>query len=263
MFSLPPGQPYPLVTIVTATYNSEKTIRDTLSSLATQDYPRLEHVIVDGLSTDNTLAIVREFPHVSRVISEKDKGIYDAMNKGINSSSGDIIGLLNSDDFYVSIDVISKVVEKMISANSDTLYADLVYVHPEQTQRIVRTWIAGDYREHKFLFGWMPPHPTFFVRRQVYESLGVFNISLRSAADYELMLRFLYKGKVTVSYLPQVIVRMRAGGMSNASFMNRIKANLEDREAWRVNQLRPYVFTTLLKPLRKLIQFVRKPNSVV
>ncbi|MBP6681570.1 MAG: glycosyltransferase, partial [Saprospiraceae bacterium] len=155
------------------------------------------------------------------------------------------------------------VVEKMISAKSDTLYADLVYVHPEQTQKIVRTWIAGKYQQRKFLFGWMPPHPTFFVRRHVYEHLGAFNISLRSAADYELMLRFLHKGKVTVSYLPQVIVRMRAGGMSNASISNRIKANLEDREAWRVNQLRPYFFTTILKPIRKLIQFVRKPNTVV
>lgn len=263
MFSLPSGQPYPLVTIVTATYNSEKTIRDTLNCVASQDYPRIEHVIVDGLSTDNTLAIVREFSHVSSIISEKDKGIYDAMNKGINSSSGDIIGLLNSDDFYVSPDVISKVVEKMIITKSDTLYADLVYVDSEQTHKIVRTWIAGVYQHRKFLFGWMPPHPTFFVRRHVYENLGVFNISLRSAADYELMLRFLYKGKITVSYLPQVIVRMRAGGMSNASFSNRIKANLEDREAWRVNQLRPYFFTTLLKPIRKLIQFVRKSNSVV
>ncbi len=263
MFSLPTGQPYPLVTIVTATFNSEKTIRDTLNSIASQDYPRIEHVIVDGLSTDTTLSIVREFPHVSRVISEKDKGIYDAMNKGIHSSAGDIIGLLNSDDFYVSNDVISKVVERMIATNSDSLYADLVYVHPEETNRILRTWIAGWYQQRKFLFGWMPPHPTFFVRCHVYEHLGVFNISLRSAADYELMLRFLYKGKITVSYLPKVIVKMRAGGMSNASFINRIKANLEDREAWRVNQLRPYFYTTLLKPLRKLIQFVRKPNSVV
>ncbi len=263
MFSIPPGQPYPLVTIVTATYNSERTIRDTLSSVALQDYPRIEHVIVDGLSTDNTLEIVRKFQHVSRIISEKDKGIYDAMNKGIKASAGDIIGLLNSDDFYVSNDVISKVVEKMIVEKSDTLYADLVYVHPDQTQKIIRTWIAGEYKERKFLFGWMPPHPTFFVRRQVYESHGIFNISLRSAADYELMLRLLYKGKISVSYLPQVIVKMRAGGMSNASFSNRIKANLEDREAWRVNQLRPYFYTTLLKPLRKLFQFVRKPNYVV
>ncbi len=263
MFSLPAGEPYPLVTIVTATYNSEKTIRDTLISVATQDYPRIEHVIVDGASKDTTLSIVRDYPHVSRIISEKDAGIYDAMNKGITGSSGDIIGLLNSDDFYVSADIISKVVDRMLQEKTDALYGDLVYVHPQETNKILRTWIADAYAPRKFLYGWMPPHPTFFVRRHVYERLGLFNINLRSAADYELMLRFLYKGKITVSYLPQVIVKMRAGGMSNASFSNRIKANLEDREAWRVNQLRPYFFTTLLKPLRKLIQFVRKPNSVV
>jgi len=263
MFSLPAGEPYPLVTIITAAYNSERTIRDTLTSVATQDYPRIEHVIVDGDSKDNTLSIVHEYPHVSRIISEKDKGIYDAMNKGIIFSAGDIIGILNSDDFYVSDEVISKVVERMLSEESDALYGDLVYVHPEQTRKIVRTWIAGKFNPRKFLFGWMPPHPTFFVRRHVYEKFGAFNITLRSAADYELMLRLLFKEKITVSYLPEVLVKMRAGGMSNVSLNNRIKANLEDREAWRVNQLQPYFYTTLLKPLRKLLQFVRKPNSVI
>ena len=261
MFSLPAGQPYPLVTIVTATYNSEKTIRDTLVSVASQDYPRIEHVIIDGLSKDKTLDIVREYPHVARIISEKDAGIYDAMNKGITASAGDIVGLLNSDDFYVSNAIISQVVERMLTAPSETLYGDLVYVHPDHTDRIVRTWIAGDCKPGKFLFGWMPPHPTFFVRREVYNRLGIFNIALKSAADYELMLRFLYKEKVSVSYLPKVLVKMRAGGMSNASVRNRIKANIEDREAWRVNQLRPYFFTSWLKPVRKLTQYIRKPDS--
>ena len=173
MFSLPAGEPYPLVTIVTATYNSEKTIRDTLISVASQDYPRIEHVIVDGASKDNTLSIVREYPHVSRIISEKDAGIYDAMNKGITSSAGDIIGLLNSDDFYVSHDVISKVVEKMLQEKTDALYGDLVYVHPTDTNRIFCVHGSPDaFHARKFLFGWMPPHPTFFVRRHVYEKLG-------------------------------------------------------------------------------------------
>src|SRR5688572_18805943 len=131
MFSLPAGQPYPLVTIVTATYNSEKTIRDTLASVASQDYPRIEHVIVDGQSNDGTLAIVKEYPHVSRIICEKDSGIYDAMNKGIMASVGDIINLLNSDDFFASNTVISQVVERMLTEQTDTLYGDLVYVHPE------------------------------------------------------------------------------------------------------------------------------------
>lgn len=260
MFSLPAGQPYPLITIVTATYNSEKTIRDTLASVASQDYPRIEHVIVDGLSSDNTLTIVNEYPHVSRIICEKDFGIYDAMNKGIIASAGDVIGLLNSDDFYVSNTIISQVVERMLTDQTETLYGDLVYVHPEHTNRVVRTWIAGECNPNKFLFGWMPPHPTFFVRSQVYNRFGFFNIALKSAADYELMLRFLFKEKVSVSYLPKVLVKMRAGGMSNLSILNRINANIEDRKAWRVNQLQPYFFTSWLKPIRKLTQYFRKPE---
>jgi glycosyltransferase involved in cell wall biosynthesis len=259
MLSIPPGQPYPLVTIVTATYNSEKTIRDTLVSVALQDYPRIEHVIVDGLSTDNTLSIVREYAHVAKIISEKDAGIYDAMNKGIKACTGDIIGILNSDDFYVSNAIISQVVERMLAEQTDTLYGDLVYVHPEHTNRITRTWIAGECKPNKFLFGWMPPHPTFFVRRNVYNRLGFFNIALKSAADYELMLRFLFKEKISASYLPKVLVKMRAGGVSNESLLNRINANIQDREAWRVNQLHPYFFTSWLKPIRKLTQYIRKP----
>ncbi len=254
---------WPKVSIVTATYNSAGTIRDTLTSVATQDYSAIEHIIVDGLSKDNTLSIVRDFPHVAKVISEKDSGIYDAMNKGIKACTGDIIGILNSDDFYVSSKVIGNVVECMLSAKTDALYGDLVYVHPIHTNKILRTWIAGKCHPRKFLFGWMPPHPTFFVRREVYERLGVFNTSLKSAADYELMLRFLYKERISVSYLPQVLVKMRAGGMSNASMRNRINANIEDREAWRVNQIRPHFFTTWLKPLRKLTQYLPKTNTNV
>lgn len=255
-------QSFPLISIITVTYNSEKTIRDTLASVATQDYPHIEHIIVDGLSRDNTLAIVREFPHVTRIISEKDYGIYDAMNKGIKAATGEIIGCLNSDDFYASATVITKVVEQMMADKASALYGDLVYVRPDRTTKITRTWIAGKFKPRKFLFGWMPPHPTFFVRRDVYQQYGLFNTTLRSAADYELMLRFLYKARISVSYLPQILVRMRAGGMSNASFRNRINANREDRQAWRVNQLHPYFYTTLLKPLRKLIQYVRKPKRI-
>lgn len=255
-------QPLPLVSIITTTFNSEKTIRDTLTSVASQDYPQIEHIIIDGRSTDKTLSLISGFPHVTKVISEKDSGIYDAMNKGIRICTGEIVGLLNSDDFYVSTTVIRQVVEKLMTDQTDSLYGDLVYVHPEETQKIKRTWIAGKFHPRKFLYGWMPPHPTFFVRRKIYESLGEFNTNLKSAADYELMLRVLYKSRISVSYLPQVLVKMRAGGMSNASFNNRIKANLEDREAWRVNHIHPYFFTTWLKPIRKLTQFVRKPKII-
>jgi glycosyltransferase len=169
--------------------------------------------------------------------------------------------LLNSDDFYVSNTIISQVVEQMMKSKTDALYGDLVYVHPEQTDKVLRTWIAGHFHPRKFLFGWMPPHPTFFVKRDVYHKLGMFNCDLTSASDYELMLRFLYKSEISVFYLPKVLVKMRAGGMSNASLTNRINGNREDREAWRVNNIRPYFFNTWLKPLRKLSQFLPTTNK--
>ena len=246
----------PLVSIITVSFNSSKTIRDTLHSVALQDYPHIEHIIIDGLSTDDTINIVNSFSHVSKVRSEKDNGIYDAMNKGIRISSGKIVGILNSDDFYPGPSVISKVVEKLTIDGTSSLYGDLVYVHQNDVQKRLRTWIAGEFKTSKFLYGWMPPHPTFFVHRKMYEDFGYFNTSLRSAADYELMLRFLYKHRISVSYLPQIIVKMRSGGMSNASIANRIKANKEDSEAWRINGLTPHIYTSWLKPLRKLSQFI-------
>src|SRR4030095_6676776 len=175
----------PRVSIITVSFNSSKTIHDTLNSVAMQDYPNIEHILIDGLSTDNTIEIANSFPHVKHMITEKDDGIYDAMNKGLKLATGEIIGILNSDDFYVSKKVISDIVTHFQKAKSDSLYADLVYVHPENTQKVVRTWIAGYYNPRKFLFGWMPPHPTFFVRKEVYEQWGNFYTKLKSAADYE------------------------------------------------------------------------------
>lgn len=258
-----PADSTPLVSIITTSYNSASTIADTLHSVAGQGYSQIEHIVVDGASKDNTLDIVRSFPHVKKLISEKDKGLYDAMNKGLAASNGAIIGFLNSDDFYVSTDIIQHVVDQMMVEQSDALYADLIYVHPKNTNRVLRTWRAGKFEKSKFLFGWMPPHPTFFVRKEIYDQFGSFNINLKSAADYELMLRFLYKHKISVAYLPKVIIKMRTGGVSNASLTNRLKANREDRIAWRINQLDPYIFTTVLKPLRKLTQFIFEKNKVL
>lgn len=246
----------PLVSIITASFNSERTIADTLTSVALQDYPNIEHIIIDGCSSDKTLEIVNNFRHVKKIISERDNGIYDAMNKGIKESKGYLIGILNSDDFYPDHAVISRVVNQLKQDNTDSLYGDLVYVSQNDTRKRLRTWIAGEFKTSKFLFGWMPPHPTFFVRKEMYEKWGYFNTALRSAADYELMLRFLYKHHVSVSYLPQIIVTMRSGGVSNSSILNRIRANREDSEAWRMNGLRPRIYTSWLKPLRKLTQFI-------
>ncbi|QEC41030.1 glycosyltransferase family 2 protein [Pseudobacter ginsenosidimutans] len=246
------------ISIITATYNSAATIRDTLSCIAMQDHPDIEHIIVDGVSKDKTLEIVREFPHVAKLISETDKGIYDAMNKGVQMAQGDVVGILNSDDFYTHAHVLSTVAEAFSNPAVQTVYADLQYVHPVQTEKVVRTWKAGQYRKNSFYYGWMPPHPTFFVRREVYEQAGLFNLALRSAADYELMLRILFRYGCSTEYIPEVLVKMRAGGMSNASFKNRLRANREDALAWKLNNLEPYFFTLYLKPIRKIQQlFVR------
>jgi glycosyltransferase len=246
------------ISIITACYNSAATVRDTLTSVASQDYPDIEHIIIDGASTDNTLSIVNEFPHVAKVVSEKDKGIYDAMNKGISMTSGDVVGILNSDDVYNNSNVISKVMNEFQHQLADVVYADLQYVQYSDLNKVTRTWHSGSYSKRKFYFGWMPPHPTFFVTKEVYQRVGNFNCSLQSAADYEFMLRVLLKNDFRVRYIPEVLVKMRAGGMSNATLANRLRANKEDREAWRINNIRPYFFTIPFKPLRKVLQFVIK-----
>jgi glycosyltransferase len=246
------------ITIITACYNSAETIRDTLESIRSQDYKNIEHIIVDGGSKDQTIDIAKQFPHVSKVVSEKDDGIYDAMNKGISLATGDIIGILNSDDIYTNNSVIEKVMKEFEDGSTDAVYADLQYVKYDNTQKITRTWHSGKFSKRKFYFGWMPPHPTFFVRRSVYEKLGNFNCALRSAADYEFMLRVLLKNNYPTKYIPEVLVKMRTGGMSTATISHRLRANREDREAWRINNLKPYFFTLTFKPLRKVLQFMLK-----
>jgi glycosyltransferase involved in cell wall biosynthesis len=244
------------VSIITATYNSESTIKDTLTSIESQSYPNIEHLIIDGCSTDKTLQLVQEFNHVCQLVSERDKGIYDAMNKGISLAKGDIIGILNSDDFYPDENVIVDVVNHFKETNCEALYADLIYVDPDNKNRVIRKWKSGEFNRQNFLIGWMPPHPTFFVKKEVYDRFGNFDIRLKSAADYELLLRFLYKEKITTSYLPRVLVHMRSGGMSNRSLKNRLKAHLEDYRAWSFNSIKPRWYTVILKPIRKVFQYL-------
>lgn len=247
------------VSIITASYNSEKTIEDTLKSVTSQDYPNIEYILIDGNSKDSTLDIISKYASkISRVISEPDKGIYDAMNKGISYATGDIIGILNSDDFYTNEHVISKIVKLISNDNADAAYSDLVYVDEHDTTKITRKWVSGSYKHGKFKWGWMPPHPTFFIRRNIYSKFGAFKTELKSAADYEFMLRVIHKEKISVSYLAEVTVRMRTGGASNASLAHRLKANKEDRKAWLMNGLTPYFFTLYLKPFRKITQYFIK-----
>jgi len=243
------------ISIITATYNSAATLPDTLRCMGEQDYPNIEHILIDGVSKDATLEIARGFPHLSRIYSEPDHGIYDTMNKGLRLATGDVIGILNSDDFYTHPEVLSRVMAQMERTGAEMLYADLEYVQALNTDRVVRHWKAGDYRHGHFLRGWMPPHPTLFVRREVYEKYGGFNTHLRLSADYELMLRMLHRHRVSVCYLPEVIVRMRTGGVSNANFRNRWRANREDRLAWQINGLQPRFYTRYMKPLSKIGQY--------
>jgi glycosyltransferase len=250
----------PKISIITVTYNSANTICDTLKSVQLQDYPNIEHIIVDGNSTDETVEIIKSFPHVAKWVSEEDGGLYDAMNKGLQLASGDIIGILNSDDLYAHDKVLSMVAQKFVDNSIDAIYGDLHYVNALNTDKIVRVWKSGKYKRSKFVFGWMPPHPTFFVKRKVYEQAGRFNVSLKRSADYELMLRMLFKYEFKADYLEEVLVKMRTGGISNSNWGSRVKANLEDRMAWRINNLKPYFFTLYLKPVRKLLQFIHKDH---
>jgi glycosyltransferase involved in cell wall biosynthesis len=247
------------VSIITIAYNSEATIEATIRSVISQSYPNIEYIIIDGKSKDSTLSIIEKYTsQISRVVSEPDKGIYDAMNKGVRMATGDIIGILNSDDFYADSDVIKNVVSLFESTKCDATYADLVYVNRLDEQKILRTWISGDYRHGAFLKGWMPPHPTFFVKADVYKRFGQYSTELRSSADYEFMLRVLHKQQIKVAYLNRVITKMRAGGQSNVTLKNRLRANKEDRMAWSMNGLRPQPWTLILKPLSKLQQFFKR-----
>ena len=251
------------ISIITVCYNSEKYIRSAIESVLSQTYNDIEYIIIDGLSKDSTMDIVKsyesQFGGRMKWISEKDQGIYYAMNKGIAMASGDIIGIINSDDFYSCEKVIDKVVQSFQKENIDAVYGDLLYVIAKNTDKIQRYWKSGYYKENAFLWGWMPPHPTFFVKKKVYEKYGCFNTNFKSAADYEFMLRVIHKELIRLAYLPEILVKMRTDGESNQSIKNRLSGNNEDHNAWKINGLQPYCFTRCLKPVRKILQYIQRP----
>ncbi len=245
------------VSLITVCYQAEQTIAACIDSVLSQDYPDIEYIIIDGNSSDRTAEIVRSYgERISVFVSEKDAGIYDAMNKGILRATGELVGILNADDLYAYPGVISDVVRTIREQQADAVYGDLVYVDEKDTTCVKRYWKSGAYKDGSFRWGWMPPHPTFFVKRACYEQYGLFNTSFRISADYEMMLRLIHKNRIRVAYLPKVLIRMRLGGVSNASVQNRVLGNREDRRAWELNGLKPWFFTLYMKPLRKIRQFI-------
>lgn len=246
------------VSIVTVVYNGSSTISDCLKSVSSQTYP-CEHIIIDGGSTDNTLAVVGSFPHVARVISEPDNGIYDAMNKGLALATGNIVGILNADDFYIDEHVIEKVAAAFNELSIDALFADLVFVKPNNLNQVVRYYSGAGFTLNMFAYGWMPPHPTFFARKECYKKYGFFKTDYEIAADFEMLARLLVKQGVNYHYLPEVIVKMRTGGISTRSLRSNWILNREILRACTENGISTNGWKVYSKYFRKVMQLVARP----
>ncbi|MBW8829372.1 MAG: glycosyltransferase [Burkholderiales bacterium] len=249
------------ISVVTAVYNGRETVVEALESVLAQDHPCVETVIVDGGSTDGTLDVLSPYrSRVSTLVSEPDNGIYDALNKGIRLSSGDVIGFLHADDLFANAHVLSKVAAVFADPTVDAVYGDLVYVRKGDIGRIVRQWHAGACSRAALRSGWMPPHPTFYVRRSIYDRLGGFDTRYRIAADYDSILRLLFVGGIKAAYVPETLVRMRVGGVSNRSLENIIRKSKEDYRIVRAHRVGG-VLTVLQKNVQKMSQFWRRTRQ--
>ena len=246
------------ISVITIAYNSGHSISDAIDSVLSQTYNDIEYIIVDGKSKDNTVEVVKSYgSRISKFVSEPDKGIYDALNKGIRMATGDVIGFMHSDDLFASDDILAKVAEIFKTNDVDSVYGDLQYVFKNDTNKVLRYWKSGRFSLRRLKMGWMPPHPTFYVKKKVYDNYGLFNTDFRIAADYDTMLRFLGKHRISTYYLPEVMVKMRVGGASNRSLKNIIKKTKEDMRAIQDNNFGS-VFTLVFKNLRKVKQFIIK-----
>jgi glycosyltransferase involved in cell wall biosynthesis len=244
------------ISIITPTYNSAKTISRTIDSIILQSYKDIEYIVIDGDSTDGTQDIVLNFKDKInlKLISEKDSGIYDAMNKGIGIAGGDVIGILNSDDFYKDESVLSEVMQAFVDIQIDAVYGDISYFGPD-VNKITRYWKAGEYKESNLNSGWVIPHPALFVRKSVYKKYGLYNINLKIAADYEFILRILKIYKIKVKYIPKILVRMYDGGTSASSIKHRIQGWKELENSWKINNLLPHKFFIIRRVLYKVSQY--------
>lgn len=247
------------ISIITATYNSATHVASCIESVYSQTYSNIEHIIVDGASKDNTVEIVKAIPNrVTKLISEPDKGIYDAMNKGIRLATGDIVGILNSDDFYASNTIIETIVKVFQEANVESVFGNLDFVAANEIDKVVRHWKSTPFIQGSFSKGWHPPHPTFFVKKEVYEKYGVFNTSLDVSADFELMLRMLERHQISTFFVDETIVKMRYGGESTGSLRKIIAGNKNILKAFKINGVKVSPFYTFKRLTKKALQFLKR-----
>lgn len=245
------------ISVITVVYNGAATIERCMQSVFSQDNVDLEYIIIDGDSTDGTLEIINKYPgRVSCLVSEPDAGIYDAMNKGIALATGDVVGILNADDVFASADVLKQVAAAFSNSHAEAIYGDLQYINA--AGKITRHWVSNHFHPNLFKWGWMPAHPTFYVRRILFHQYGDYKPAYGTAADYELMLRFLYTHRISADYLHKVMVQMNTGGISNHRLSNRLAASRSDFKAMKKHAL-PFPWGTIfLKPARKIFQYFWK-----
>lgn len=249
------------VSVITATYNSGATLRDTLESVLSQTYSDIEHIIVDGGSTDNTMSMIQEYePRYNgrlRYISEPDKGIYDAMNKGIRMATGEVIGILNSDDFYTSADTVGTLVDELERNQVDAVFGDIHFVESDDLDKCVRYYSSAGFRRWKMLFGFMPAHPSFYCRKAVYERFGLFKTSYKVAADFENLLRLIYVSKISIKYVAKDCVTMRTGGASTSGLTSHLRIMSDHVRAYQENRVRSNALLDSLRYIYKVAEIAK------
>jgi len=243
------------VSIITVTYNSALTLRDTIESVKNQSYPNIEHIIIDGVSKDDTVQIARSYGHL-KVISEPDKGLFDAMNKGILLATGEVIGVLNSDDFFTHNNCVSIIVDELKKSGADAVHGDVGFVNPDNLTKMVRHFSSKNFKLKKFTKGYTPPHPSFYAKKECYDKYGLFNADYRIAADYELMMRFMFTHKISTHYIDEILVYMRTGGISNKSLKNRYNLNKEIIRACKDNGVKTNMVSILSKYFIKMFEYI-------